>query len=57
MVEILTKNGSDIKDWSKFTTTGIIKSPAGEIEIHFYKNKLTKEIQYDIDFKTILIGN
>ncbi|MBN8828207.1 MAG: filamentous hemagglutinin N-terminal domain-containing protein [Sphingobacteriia bacterium] len=52
VIEKLTENGSNIKDWGKFST-GELHGPSGKFEVHFYKNKITQEVNYDIDFKTI----
>ena len=52
VVAELTKDGSDIKDWSKFTTTSVEMSTGKKIEVHFYQNLKTGEVNYThIDYK------
>jgi filamentous hemagglutinin len=52
VVEALTKDGSNIAEWSKFATPSI-KLPFGQkIEVHFYKKMGTMEVNYSHpDFK------
>lgn len=52
VVEVLTKDGSSIVDWKKFTTKSV-SSPNGQnLQIHFYKNIKTGKIDYETqDYK------
>jgi hypothetical protein len=48
----LTKDGSPIEDWGKYTTKNVKISPKlGNVEIHFYMNKKTGEINTSLDYK------
>ena len=53
VINTLTADGSHISDWAKFTTE-TIEGPHGRFQVHFYMNKLTGEINTDIDFKSVL---
>jgi hypothetical protein len=51
----LTKDGSRIADWGKYTTQRF-RSPSGPFEVHFYRNRATGKINYDFDYKAKLGG-
>jgi RHS repeat-associated protein len=54
LVNELTKNGSNLDDWSKMSySTG---SGKNRIEVHYYYNNTTGETNYSLDYKTKLIG-
>ena len=49
----LTKDGSNISDWAKYTTKEpVILSNGQKVQVHFYRNDITGKINYNIDFKT-----
>lgn len=52
VIDILTKDGSNLNDWGKFVTKSEIRSPVGNIQVHFYKNKINGKVIYDIDYKS-----
>jgi hypothetical protein len=37
-------------------TTEIYQSPSGEFEVHFYKNPITGQVYYGLDYKAIFTG-
>jgi hypothetical protein len=47
----LTKNGGSITDWEKVKTPSIELSTGQRVQVHFYKNRVTGEVNYNIDFK------
>ncbi|MHC1748029.1 MAG: RHS repeat-associated core domain-containing protein [Cellulosilyticaceae bacterium] len=50
----LTKNGSDIKGWSKMSSKYQYETPYGKGEVHYYQNKVTGEISnFDAKIKII----
>ncbi|MDF2868186.1 MAG: Hemolysin [Gammaproteobacteria bacterium] len=52
VVKELTKNGSNIADWEKLTTQSVEMSSGQRIQVHFYKNRITGEVNYTHpDFK------
>ncbi|KAA8734858.1 filamentous hemagglutinin N-terminal domain-containing protein [Acinetobacter qingfengensis] len=52
IVSALTKDGSDITDWGKFTTNSIKMQNGQNMQIHYYKNLKTGKIDYQTkDFK------
>jgi hypothetical protein len=51
VIEELTRNGGDITDWEKRTTPSIDLSTGQRIQVHYYYNVKTGEINYNIDFK------
>ncbi len=51
VVKELTADGSKIEDWGKFTTQSITLPNGGRSQIHYYMNKITGEINLNIDFK------
>ena len=51
VVRELTANGSQIEDWGKFTTQSV-RLPSGQSsQIHFYANRVTGDVNLNIDFK------
>lgn len=52
LVAHLTRKGDKITDWDKYTTN-LRHGSSGKFEIHFYKNKFTNEVDYEMDFKKI----
>ena len=52
MINELTRDGSSIADWGKFTTS-TIRSPAGNFQVHFYYNTLTGQVNDVLDFKAV----
>ena len=51
VVAKLTANGSKIEDWGKFTTTSIVLPNGKRSQIHYYMNRVTREVNLEIDFK------
>ena len=51
VIAVLTRNGEDIHNWRKFATPSIALSTGQRIRAHYYRNIVTGEINYDIDFK------
>lgn len=52
IVQELTKDGSKITDWEKFTTQSVSGPNGSSLQVHFYKNKVTGKIDYETpDFK------
>jgi len=51
VVRELTKDGSRIEDWGKFTTQSVELSGGQRSQIHFYQNRVTGEVNLNIDFK------
>lgn len=47
----LTRDGSSIADWGKFTTKAVNTSSGQKLQVHFYQNTKTGSINYNIDFK------
>ncbi|HXH55479.1 MAG TPA: hypothetical protein VNK03_07050 [Gammaproteobacteria bacterium] len=48
----LTKDGSKMADWGKYTTKKAVKLSNGQkVQVHFYKNEITGEINKNIDYK------
>jgi hypothetical protein len=47
----LTKDGSKITDWEKVKTPSITLSTGQKIQVHYYKNKVTGKVNYNVDFK------
>jgi hypothetical protein len=52
LVGELTKDGSNIADWGKYTTE-TFASPAGDFQVHYYYNSKTGAAFYDYDFKAV----
>jgi len=52
VIEALTKNGSNINDWGKYTTKSLALRNGQSKQIHFYLNSATGQVDYThIDFK------
>jgi len=52
ITQILTRDGSAIKDWNKFTTESVKMPNNQSMQIHYYKNVHTGKIDYiTYDFK------
>ncbi len=52
MVRILTRDGSKITDWQKFTTGSVKLNTKQSVQVHFYKNSATGKVDYlTKDFK------
>lgn len=51
VIKALTKDGSNILDWTKYTTKDIILFNGQKIQIHYYMNIKTKKIDYNIGYK------
>jgi hypothetical protein len=48
----LTKDGSKITDWRKLSTQSIVLLSQQKVQVHFYHNRFTEEINYThSDFK------
>ncbi len=53
VIQALTKNGGKIADWSKYTTREAVTLSNGQkVQVHFYRNDITGEINKNIDYKT-----
>jgi RHS repeat-associated protein len=50
VVAELTRDGSNIADWGKYTTD-TFNSPAGAFQVHFYRNRATGQVNYNVDYK------
>lgn len=46
VVKALTKDGSKISDWKKFTTESVRMPNGQSMQIHYYKNVKTGKIDY-----------
>lgn len=46
VISILTKDGSKISDWKKFTTKSVRMPNGQSMQIHYYKNVKTGKIDY-----------
>jgi hypothetical protein len=51
VVSELTKDGSNLSEWGKFRTKTIRLPNGRKVQIHFYKNKVTGAVNYNVDFK------
>lgn len=52
VIRILTKDGSKIEDWNKYTTKSVVMPNGQSMQIHFYMNTKTGKIDYETkDFK------
>jgi len=52
VIQALTKEGHHLMDWGKYTTEAITLSTQQKVQIHFYYNRVTKEVNYSHgDFK------
>ncbi len=47
----LTKDGSNIADWAKFTTKAVSTNNGQKLQVHYYRNSITSGVNYSIDFK------
>jgi hypothetical protein len=52
LIQELTRDGSNIADWGKFSTD-TFRSPSGPFQVHFYYNPTTGAVNYNFDFKAI----
>jgi RHS repeat-associated protein len=52
VVRALTRDGSSIADWGKYSTQ-TFKSPSGPFQVHYYRNRATGRINYEIDYKVV----
>ncbi len=55
LIKHLTRDGSSIADWAKYSTGQFVRPGGGHFEVHFYMNSVTKAIDYGYDFKAILL--
>ncbi|XAZ33245.1 RHS repeat-associated core domain-containing protein [Paenarthrobacter ureafaciens] len=53
LIKYLTRDGSDIKDWGKYSTKSMTESPYGDFKVHFYKNEATGAVDYGYDYKAV----
>jgi filamentous hemagglutinin len=52
IVKELTSDGSNIKDWGKYTTETIPAPNGQRLQIHYYKNSVTGKVDYStVDYK------
>jgi hypothetical protein len=51
VINELTSNGSNIANWGKFSTESVNLPSGQSSQIHFYKNRITHEVNLNIDFK------
>ncbi|HXH55216.1 MAG TPA: hypothetical protein VNK03_05695, partial [Gammaproteobacteria bacterium] len=52
VIQELTKDGSKIVDWGKYTTREAVTLSNGQkVQVHFYKNHITEELNKSIDYK------
>ena len=51
IVKELTADGSRVEDWGGFTTQSITLPSGQRSQIHYYRNKITGELNLNIDFK------
>jgi ankyrin repeat protein len=47
----LIEDGSQIEDWAKYTTFEVRLSNGQNVQIHYYMNKNTKQVKYNIGYK------
>ncbi len=53
VIQELTKDGSKMADWAKYTTREAVALSNGQkVQVHFYQNKITGEVNKNIDYKT-----
>mgnify|MGYP003493404877 FL=1 len=48
----LTKISGDITDWGKYSTRSV-SSPSGNFQMHFYRNTVTGDVYYGMDYKAV----
>jgi hypothetical protein len=52
VIQELTRDGSKIADWGKYTTREAVTLSNGQkVQVHFYKNEITGELNKNIDYK------
>ena len=51
VISELTGDGSNIADWGKYTTKAVTNSSGQNLQVHFYRNGVNGNINYNIDFK------
>ncbi len=52
VIQELTRDGSKIADWGKYTTREAVTLSNGQkVQVHFYKNDITGELNKNIDYK------
>lgn len=51
LISELTRDGTSIKDWGKYSTTSIKNNNDQKIQIHFYFNRVTQKINQNWDYK------
>jgi len=52
VIQELTRDGSKIADWGKYTTREAVTLSNGQkVQVHFYKNSITGELNKNIDYK------
>jgi hypothetical protein len=49
--ELMTKGG-DISDWGKYSTLSF-PSPSDDFQMHFYRNPITNDAYYGMDYKAV----
>lgn len=54
VIQELTRDGSNIADWGKYSTQ-TFKSPAGDFQVHFYYNSATGAVNYGLDYKAVFV--
>jgi hypothetical protein len=52
LLEDLSNQSGNLRDWRKYTTESF-HTPSGNAQIHFYRNKVTGDVYYGRDYKTI----
>ncbi|WES32012.1 hypothetical protein [Varunaivibrio sulfuroxidans] len=56
IIKALTKDGSSIKDWSKFKARTVSGPNESRLQVHFYKNLRTGKVDYEtVDFKVKVV--
>lgn len=54
VIKELTKDGSKMVDWKKYTTREAVTLSNGQkVQVHFYKNDITGQINYNVDYKVV----
>jgi hypothetical protein len=51
VIQELTQGARQITDWEKLTTHSVELSRGQRIQVHFYRNNRTGEVNYNVDFK------
>jgi hypothetical protein len=51
----LTSNGSSIQDRGKYSTESF-RRRGGSFQVHFYYDRVTGEVSYNADYKTVFTG-